>query len=53
MPALIKNQDDLLPYMEMIVEGLEVAIGDALLEVRSLAARAIGRLSRKVGIDSA
>lgn len=39
--------------MDMIVGGLEVAIGDALGEVRSLAARAIGRISRKIGIDSA
>jgi hypothetical protein len=36
--------------MEMIVGGLEVAIGDALVEIRSLAARAIGRLSNKIGI---
>ena len=39
--------------MDMIVGGLEVAIGDALGEVRSLAARAIGRISRKIGIKSA
>ena len=39
--------------MDMIVGGLEVAIGDALGEVRSLAARAIGKLSRKIGIESA
>ena len=51
--ALIKNKDDLIPYMDMIVGGLEVAIGDALGEVRSLAARAIGKLSRKIGIKSA
>ncbi len=36
----------------MIVGGLEVAIGDALIEVRSMASRAIGKLSKKIGIES-
>lgn len=37
--------------MDMLIGGLEVAMADPLIEVRSLAAKAIGRLSSKVGIQ--
>lgn len=50
IPVLIKHAEDLVPYMCMLVGGLEVALGDPLIEVRALAAKAIGRLSHKVGI---
>jgi hypothetical protein len=52
IPFIIKNQEDLVSYMDMIVGGLEVAIGDALIEVRSMAASAIGRLARKIGAEN-
>jgi hypothetical protein len=38
--------------MEMIVGGLEVALGDPLIEVRCLAAKAIGSLAAKIGASS-
>lgn len=50
MSVLIKDAYDLVPYMNMIVGGLEVALGDPIIEVRTLAAQAIGRLSSKIGI---
>lgn len=38
MSVLIKDAYDLVPYMNMIVGGLEVALGDPIIEVRTLAA---------------
>ncbi|CAD8121429.1 unnamed protein product [Paramecium sonneborni] len=52
LPHLIQKSDDLVPYMNLIVGGLEVVIGDPLLEVRTVAAKAIGQLSKKIGIEN-
>lgn len=52
LPYLIQKPDDLVPYMDLITGGLEVVIGDALLEVRSVAAKAIGQISKKIGIEN-
>jgi hypothetical protein len=38
LPHLIKHPDDLIPYMEMLLGGLEVALADPLFEVRSITA---------------
>ncbi|CAD8203588.1 unnamed protein product [Paramecium pentaurelia] len=52
LPHLIQKSDDLVPYMNLITGGLEVVIGDPLLEVRTVAAKAIGQLSQKIGIEN-
>ncbi|CAD8213344.1 unnamed protein product [Paramecium octaurelia] len=52
LPHLIQKTDDLVPYMNLIVGGLEVVIGDPLLEVRTIAAKAIGQVSKKIGIEN-
>lgn len=49
---MIETESDLVPYMDLITGGLDVVIGDALLEVRSVAARAVGQLSKKIGIEN-
>ena len=37
--------------MNLIIGGLEVVIGDPLLEVRTVAAKAIGQISKKIGMQ--
>lgn len=50
---LIQNPYDLLPYLKIITTGLKVALCDPLMEIRSIAAMAIGRISAKIGIQDA
>lgn len=50
---LIQNPYDLLPYLRIITTGLKVALTDPLMEIRSIAAMAIGRISAKIGIKEA
>jgi len=38
--------------MNILIEGLQLSLGDALSEVRQFAARAIGKLSEKIGSEN-
>lgn len=38
--------------MDILIEGLQLSLGDALSEVRQFAARAIGKLSEKIGVEN-
>lgn len=41
-----------MPYLETIVNALIIAITDPLSEVRNIAAKACGCLSKKIGLLS-
>lgn len=47
--ALIKEPKDILPYMEIIIGGMKVALSDPINEVRNFAAKAVGKLALTVG----
>ena len=49
---LIKDPRDLMPYLETVVNALIIAITDPLTEVRNIAAKACGCLSKKIGMLS-
>ena len=46
---VIKEPNDLIPYMDILVGGLRVALCDTLQEVRNLAAKALGSVASKIG----
>jgi hypothetical protein len=43
----------LLPYLKIIITGLKIALCDPLVEIRSIASIAIGRISAKIGPQEA
>ena len=47
---LIKEPRDLMPYLDTLVNALIIAITDPLTEVRNIAAKACGCLSKKIGM---
>jgi hypothetical protein len=49
MSELIKDRLDIVPYMAILADGLQAALGDAMSEIRMFAAKAIGKLAQKIG----
>lgn len=48
--VLIENPEDILPYIEFMNEGLRITSSDPLSEIRAVAAKALGKMSSKIGI---
>ena len=47
--SLIKDPRDIIPYMPILIDGLKSSLSDPLSEVRCYAAKAIGKISEKIG----
>jgi len=47
--SLIKDKDDIIPYIEDLADGLKSSLTEIVPEVRALAAKAIGALVSKLG----
>lgn len=46
--TLIKESQDLLPYLDCLLNGLLIALNDPISEIRSMAAKATGVLAKKL-----
>ena len=46
---VIKDVNDILPYMNILVEGLHTSLGDPISDIRIFASKAIGKLAEKLG----
>ena len=46
---MIKDIKCLLPYNEILINALKIAICDPISDVRTIAAKAFGSLARKLG----
>ena len=49
---LIKDARDLMPYLETLISALIISLTDPLTEVRNIAAKACGCLSKKIAMLS-
>ena len=45
---LIKDPRDLMPYLDILMSALIITVTDPLTEVRNIAAKACGCLSKKI-----
>lgn len=42
---LIKDENDLLPYLDILIDGLKSSLSDALNDIRVFSAKAIGKIA--------
>lgn len=49
MSELIKDPNDLIPYLDILIEGLKSSLADPLNEIRVFSAKAIGKIAKKIG----
>jgi hypothetical protein len=42
---LIKDPNDLLPYLDILIEGLKSSLSDPLNDIRVFSAKAIGKIA--------
>jgi hypothetical protein len=51
---LVKDSEDILPYLPSLTDGLKSALGDMETEIRATTSKAVGRIIRKIGrVDGA
>lgn len=46
---LVKDVDDIVPYIDALSDGLKCSLTDIVPEVRAVSAKAIGALVKKIG----
>lgn len=49
---LTQNPEDLLPYMKILMPAIKNSLFDSIPEIRASAAKALGRLSRGLGLNN-
>eukprot|EP00331_Platyophrya_macrostoma_P014732 CAMPEP_0176466792 /NCGR_PEP_ID=MMETSP0127-20121128/38105_1 /TAXON_ID=938130 /ORGANISM="Platyophrya macrostoma, Strain WH" /LENGTH=177 /DNA_ID=CAMNT_0017860031 /DNA_START=355 /DNA_END=885 /DNA_ORIENTATION=+ len=49
---LIKNPEDLLPYLDILLNSLQSSVCENLIDVRAIASKAYGTLARKLGLEN-
>lgn len=50
--SLVKDPSDLLPYMPILMPAIKNSLFDSIPEIRASAAKALGSLSRGLGITN-
>jgi hypothetical protein len=49
--SLTQEPKDLIPYMPILIPAIKASLFDAIPEIRASSAKALGRMSKGLGID--